>query len=109
MQSSTPVAFPVDDWRAPALVVRVNFGILAGRDATPAEIGSLGRELLEFVPEVTVVAEQHYSMGREHEAVVHLVKIEIEGERPNQWLTDKLVAAAAAWARACAAERHAEV
>ena len=107
---STPVAFAVRQGEPPALAIRINFGILAGREATPAEIDTLGRKLLELVRDISIVSEQHYEMGRGHEAVVHLVKIEMDaGESVDAELEDRLVSAAANWAEACAQARHAEL
>jgi len=69
---------------------------MAGREATPAEIDALGQALLTIVPGISIVSEQHYEMGRGHEAVVHLVKIEIDaGESVDAELEDRLVSAAA--------------
>jgi hypothetical protein len=110
MEFQTPVAFAVARTSPPAVEIRINFGILAGREATPAEIDTLGRTLLEIVPDVSIVAEQHYEIGHGHEAVVHLVKIELdEGEEPSEELQEQLVAAAAAWAESCAEARHADL
>lgn len=110
MEFAPPVAFAVQRKDPPAVEIRINFGILAGREATPAEIDDLGRRLLAIVPDVSIVSEQHYEMGRGHEAVVHLVKIELdEGEAPGEDLQHLLVGAATSWAEHCAADRHAEI
>jgi hypothetical protein len=107
---TTPVAFAVRRSAPPAIEIRVNFGILAGREATPAEIDDLGHALLGIIPDVSIVSEQHYEMGHGHEAVVHLIKIELDGSAaPPDGVEDRLVAAATAWAEACAAARHAEL
>ena len=42
-----PAAFAVREHDPPALEVRVNFGLLAGRAATPAEIDRLADLLLD--------------------------------------------------------------
>jgi hypothetical protein len=101
----TTVAFAVQRSDPPAIEIRVNFGILAGRDATPAEIDDLGRTLVEIVPNVSIVAEDHYEIGQARAGVVHLVKIELDGP-PTEQLEQQLVDAATEWAEACAAERH---
>ena len=107
---TTPVAFAVRRSEPPAIEIRINFGILAGREASPAEIDALGRALLAIVPDVSIVSEQHYEIGHGHEAVVHLVKIELDGrEAPDAGVEEQLVAAAADWAEACAEARHAEL
>jgi hypothetical protein len=104
-----PIAFSVSQTPPPAAVIRINFGILAGRDATPAEIDELGRALLAIVSDVSIVSEQHYEMGRGHEAVVHLVKVELDGDPIDETVERRVVDAAERWARACADARHAEL
>jgi hypothetical protein len=99
----------------PALEVRVNFGVFAGRTATPAEIDELGRTVLEMVGDVSLVSEQRHELGREAEAALHQVRIELgedalprkEGELAE--LEERLVTAAEEWANACIADRHAQV
>jgi hypothetical protein len=92
-----------------ALLVSVNFGILAGRIATPAELEELGHELVSAIDHVSVVSEDRFEVGQHAEAEVHQVRIEIEGDSVNDALRDRVVATAERWARACAAERHAEL
>jgi hypothetical protein len=99
------VGFAVTRSAPPSIEIRVNFGILAGREATPAEIDDLGRVLLEVVPDISIVAENHYEIGQTREAVVHLVKIELDSP-PSDELEERLVEAASRWAEACAAERR---
>ena len=43
--------------------VRVNFGVFAGRRATPAEIDELAKALLPKVGEVAIVAEERHEIG----------------------------------------------
>ena len=97
-----------------ALEIRVNFGIVAGREATAAEIDALARSLLVHVPSVSIVAEQRYEVATGHEATVHQVRIEVaeadlppEGERDAT--TRRLVEEAGRWAEERAAERRAQV
>jgi hypothetical protein len=104
-----PVAFAVTRRNPPAAEIRINFGIMAGRDATPAEIDELGRALLEIVSDVSIVSEQHYEIARGREAVVHLVKVELDGDPLADGLEERVVEAAERWARACADARHAEL
>jgi hypothetical protein len=106
-----PVAFSVVRTAPPAVEIRVNFGIMAGREATAAEIDDLGRALLAIVPDVSIVSENHYEMGQGHEAVVHLVKIELDEDdaAPSDELQEQLVAAAGDWAATCAQARHTEL
>jgi hypothetical protein len=100
-----PLAFAVPRSDPPGIEIRVNFGILAGREATPAEIDDLGRALLAVVPDVSIVPENHYEIGQAGGAVVHLIKIELDAP-PTEQLEQQLVDAATRWAETCAAERH---
>ena len=99
----------------PGFEVRVNFGIFAGRAATPAEIDELAQSLLSNVGEVAVVAEERRLVGSESRASLHQVKIEVDpeyvpaDEHDADVLAGRIVEAADAWARACAHERHAEI
>jgi hypothetical protein len=108
------IAFPTTPEPAP-LEIRVNFGIFAGRAATPAEIDDLARELIPEVGEVSIVAEERHEIGEEAEASLHQVRIEVAEEHlpPLQDGVDRLrmrlVSAAERWAHACIADRHAEV
>jgi hypothetical protein len=102
------VAFVSPPLGEPPLVVRVNFGILAGREATPAEIADLARLLLTVVGKVSIVSEQHYEIGDGGEAVVHQVRIELDDPVEPE-LETQVVETAALWAKSCAAERHAEI
>ena len=52
------VAFAVPADPSSGVEVRVNFGLLAGREATPAEIDELARRLLGTVERVTIVSER---------------------------------------------------
>lgn len=111
MDFDAPVAFTITRSQSPAIEIRVNFGILAGRDTTPSEIADLGRLLLEIVPDVSIVSENHYEIGNGREAVVHLVKIELDESDgpPSEELQEQLLATARSWAEACAQARHADL
>ncbi len=111
----TILAFPVRTPEAPGLEIRVNFGMFAGREATAAEIQELGAALLPEFENTDISAETHFEIGPNTEADVHQVRIGVPqdalpvddflvGE-----LAGKLVSVAETWARACIAERHAEV
>ena len=99
----------------PGLEIRVNFGIFAGRPATPAEIEELAQLLLPKVGEVSIVAEERHMIGTEAEASLHQVRIEVEpehipaDEHDADVLAGRLVEAAESWARNAAAARHAEI
>lgn len=106
------MAFVVDRHDAPSLEVRVNFGVFAGREATPAEIDELAGRVSHEVDEFSIVAEQRHEFGHAVEAALHQVRLEIAPDaapRDVGALCDRLVAVAETWAEACIAERHAEI
>lgn len=115
MRPEPAIAFCTREADSPGLEVRINFGVFAGRDATPAEIDDLGKALLPVVGEVTVVAEQRRELTEEVEVALHQVKVEIASEQLPESelelgeLCGRLVERAERWARACFDERHAEV
>ena len=105
------LAFVADRDDAPEIQVRVNFGIFAGRAASPAEIDRLAEWLLDDLDSVTIVCEERHVIGGEAEASVHQVRIElapgvvpIDGEERHA-LAERLVERADYWARACIAAR----
>lgn len=113
MKVDTLIAFRAET-EPPPLEIRVNFGVFAGRAATPAEIDELARALIPAVGEVSIVAEDRHEIGEDAEASLHQVRIEVADEHlpyPGMVddLTERLVATADRWARACIAERSAEV
>jgi hypothetical protein len=109
------LAFRNEEFAAPGLDIRVNFGMFAGREATPAEIDELAAALLHEVRDVSIVAEQRHEIGDGTEASVHQVRIEVAdedlpwAESDKDAIADKIVGAAERWAEACIADRHAEV
>jgi hypothetical protein len=110
-----PLALATTDPGRPGLEIRVNFGIFAGRGATPAEIDDLARELIPAVGEVSIVAEERHELSGESEASLNQVRVEVEAERlpvgaaEREALIGRLIDASERWAEACIAERHAEV
>jgi hypothetical protein len=62
------MAFAVRDHAAPAIEVRVNFGVFAGREATAAEIERLAAWLLDEVGEVSIIAEARHEIDSSVEA-----------------------------------------
>ena len=92
-----------------SLEVAVNFGVLAGRQATNAELEELGRQLVADAGEVSLVSEERFELGPHSEAELHQVRVELDGPRLDEDLRARVVATAEAWARACAADRHADV
>jgi hypothetical protein len=115
MSVEPQLAFYVRDAEPPGMEVRVNFGVFAGRAATPAEIDELAKALLPKVGEVAIVAERRHEIGEDSEASLNQVRIEVapehlpDDERELDMLCGRLVEAAENWANSCIAERHAEV
>ena len=96
------------------LEITVNFGVFAGREATPAELDELARALLPEVGEVTIVAEQRHELSGDAEGAVHQVRVEVHPDRLPAGsnlavLGERLRGIAATWAHGCIADRHAEV
>jgi hypothetical protein len=114
MKVDTLIAFRTET-EPPPLEIRVNFGVFAGRAATQAEIDELAQALIPEVGEVSIVAEDRHEIGEDAEASLHQVRIEVADEHLPasrsmvDELTGRLVATADHWARACIAERSAEV
>ncbi len=110
-----PIAFARRVHEPPGVEVLVNFGVFAGREATPAEIDDLAAVLLSAAPQVSIISEQRHEISSESEASLHQVRVElahdsVPGGGPDlEDLERRLVAAAETWAEACVAERHAEV
>jgi predicted anti-sigma-YlaC factor YlaD len=110
-----PVAFAVTDLEPPHLEIRINFGVFAGREATPAELDELGRVVIAEVGHVTLVSEHRHELGGQTETSLHQVRMDVPREvLPNdvveaEWTRDRLVRIAERWARSCIDARHAEV
>jgi hypothetical protein len=115
MRVEPQIAFCVREVEPPGVEVRVNFGVFAGRAATPAEIDDLARDLLPKVGEVAIVAEERHEIAEGSEASLNQVRIEVAPEHlPDDsheldMLCGRLVETAERWAQSCIAERHAEV
>lgn len=115
MQTEPAIAFVTRVADPPALEIRVNFGVFAGRQATPAEIDDLAAQLLPDVGEVSIVAEERHEISTQAEATLHQVRIEVDeerlpaGELETAELTGRLLAICERWAEACVAERSADV
>jgi len=108
-----PLAFAVHRHDPPGLEVRMNFGVFAGRPATPAEIDRLAEWLLDEVGAVSIIAEERHEIDGHVEAAVHQVRVEIEtipeSFAERRALEERIVERAEHWVRLCAADRHANV
>jgi hypothetical protein len=109
------LAFCVREVEPPGIEVRVNFGVFAGRRATPAEIDELAKVLLPKVGEVAIVAEERHEIGEGSEASLNQVRIEVspvqlpDDEHELDELCGRLVEASERWARDCIAARSAAI
>jgi hypothetical protein len=108
------MAFAVHRHDPPAIEVRVNFGVFAGREATPAEIDRLAEWLLDEVGDVSIISEDRHEIDAHVEASVHQVRIEVAHEQVphgggRDELERRILERAEHWARQCVAERHADV
>jgi hypothetical protein len=101
------IAFRVREHERPALEVRVNFGVLTGRQVTPAEIDDLARELRRLVPSFEIVSEERHEFGGDREVSLHQVVIEL-AEGGDDVAMD-VVGAAEQWAWACYDARHLDI
>ena len=92
-----PIAFLGQD----GLVV-VNFGLLAGREATQAEIDRLADALRHAgaAPDMTITAARRQDFGRGIEAVSHQVHVDVRGAA-----VAAVEEVCSEWAVACADER----
>ena len=102
------ISLLVREWDEPGVEIRVNFGVFAGRHATPAEIDELAAALREFLPSFAIVSEERYEFGDAVEASVHQVVIAVAQEHGGfepEVLGEQIVLAANGWASECMASR----
>lgn len=115
MDDLSLAAFAVHRHDPPGLEVRVNFGVLTGRGATPAEVDRLAEWLLDELGAVSIVCEERHEIDLHGEAAVQQVRIEVPRERVpvdfagRRGLEERLVGRASHWARLCASERRLDV
>ena len=110
-----PIAFASRVAEPPHLEIRVNFGVFAGREATPAELDDLGRIVIAEIGHVTLVSEHRHELGGHTETSLHQVRMDVprellpDDQAEAEWLQDRLVKLAEQWAQSCIDTRHAEV
>ena len=102
------ISILVREQEEPGIEVRVNFGVFAGRHATPAEIDELALALRNLVPSFAIVSENRHEFGDSVEASVHQVVVEVPQEHAHgpEVLAERIVLAANGWALECIASRH---
>ena len=88
--------------------IRVNFGVISGREATAAEIEELARALHARIDTFSIVSEQRYEFSGQVEAAVHQVCIDV-ADPIDEEQRGRLIEIADQWAAACAAERHVDI
>ena len=93
------LVFRAEPPAAPALEVRVNFGVFAGRNATQAEIDDLARALHAEVEGFAILAEDRHEFSGDVEAAVRQIVIEIPKERAG--LEQRVLEIAEQWATGC--------
>jgi hypothetical protein len=99
----TELVFRASERPEPALEIRVNFGVFAGRNATQAEIDDLAHLLSGVVESFAIVAEERHEFGDRLETSVHQVVIGADE------IDDRVIEIADRWAEACYASRHVDV
>jgi hypothetical protein len=105
--SDPAVSFRVRDHKRPGLEVRVNFGVLTGRQVTQAEIDDLARLIRTIAPAFEIVAEERHEFGDAIETSLHQVVIEIPGAGDD--IAADVVGTADLWAHSCYATRHIDI
>jgi hypothetical protein len=103
------ISLLVREQEEPGIELRVNFGVFAGRHATPAEIDELAAAFRDLLPEFAIVAELVPLLGDAVEASVHQVVVEVPQEHLGadpDVLAERLVLTANGWALQCIASRH---
>jgi hypothetical protein len=114
-ENLAPIAFASNGSEPPHIEIRINFGVFAGREATPAELDDLGRAVLEEVEHVTLVSEHRHELGGQTETSLHQVRMDVttevlpEDEVEAESMRNRLVKLADQWARGCIDTRHADV
>lgn len=111
MQELARIAFVTEPREPAAIEVRVNFGIFAGREVTPAEIDELAGVLLSELASVSIVSEQRHEIGGEGAIAVHQLRIEVAADAiPDDadvpMLGTRLATLAEHWAEGCISERQ---
>ena len=102
------IAFRVPAHEGPALEVRVNFGVYAGRNATSAEIDDLARVLRTEAAVFTIVAEARHEFGDNVETALHQVVVEVDPQHADgitNEVAERIVAMTDRWAAGCIASR----
>ena len=106
--SEPAIALRVREHEEPAVEVRINFGVFAGRNVTPAEIDDLASALRDLLPSFALVAEERHEFGGAVEASVHQIVVEVPREHAGaepDVLAERIVLTANGWALECISTR----
>jgi hypothetical protein len=115
VQSEPAIAFAKRTYEPPGLEIRINFGMFAGREATPAEIDELGKALLTRVHEVSIISEERHEIADSSEVQLHQVRVEVPvedvpgDEHELDELRGRLLEVSERWAKSCIADRHVDL
>ena len=115
MRPEPGIAFATRTHEPPGLEIRINFGMYAGREATPAEIDELGKQLLARVRGVSIIREERHELADGTEVQLHQVRVEVSsGDLPGDEheldeLRGRLLEVSERWAASCIADRHVDL
>jgi|SRR5690348_2255783 hypothetical protein len=105
MGYKTGVLTVVNEASAGSRELRINFGVFAGRSATPAELDQLAQMLLPELGDVTIVAEDRRELNDQSATSLHQVRVELPANADDE----RVIALAEQWAHAHIEDRHADV
>jgi hypothetical protein len=92
----------------PAVTVVANFGLVAGRRASRAEIEKLWRSVRRIVPQATISVEDHNLFGKRTLTCVHQVSVAVgedvvrQSKQEPELLRTRLEEMLDRWLAACA-------
>jgi hypothetical protein len=92
----------------PAVMVVANFGLVAGRRASRAEIEKLWRSVRRIVPQATISVEDHNLFGKRTLTCVHQVSVAVgedvvrQSNQEPELLRPQLEETLDRWLAACA-------
>ena len=99
----------------PAVELCINFGLLAGREVSAAEIEQLAAQLLVRVARVSIVSERRFELGDAGGGAVHQLRIQVTRgavgleQRDIAELRGRLMEIIERWLDACLAARTREL
>ena len=93
----------------PGIEIRVNFGVFAGRHASPAEIDELAAALSELAPSFAIVSEERHEFAERSRPRSTRSSSRYRASTPApepDVLAERIVLAANGWALECIESRH---